>query len=110
MLLLKLKSWMSFCRRTKNNCVEEPEKISVSIESPETKERAHVFNDEVMKRNERANTMRKESYDQHSHGFDDGEYQLDLDTTNETFTERCRSNGRKRVANRNDFTRVFVNV
>ena len=49
-----------------------------------------------MKRDVRASTMRKESYDQHSHVFDDGEYQLDLDTTNETFTERRRSNGRKR--------------
>ena len=96
MLLLKLKSWMSFCKSTKNNCVEEPEKISVSIESPETKETTHVLNNEVMKRDVRASTMRKESYDQHSHVFDDGEYQLDLDTTNETFTERRRSNGRKR--------------
>ena len=109
---------MTFCKRTKNNCVHEPEKISGSIKSPETvgmteililtiRDRFQVWTDNlirfkllkkaVMKRNERASTMRKESYDQHSHVFDDGEYQLDLDTTNETFTERCRSNGRTRV-------------
>ena len=87
---------MTFCKRTKNNCVHEPEKISGSIKSPEF-ESTQVIRKEVMKRNERASTMRKESYDQHSHVFDDGEYQLDLDTTNETFTERCGSNGRKRV-------------